>query len=106
MKKLFLSIMMMVPCLAHAYDVKVDGIYYNLDRSAKTASVTRGDVDYETGERDEYEGDVVIPENVKAQGLTFVVESIDEWAMYDNKKVTSVSLPNTLKRIGECAFYG
>lgn len=44
MKKIFLSIMMMVPCLAHAYDVKVDGIYYNLDRSARTASVARGDV--------------------------------------------------------------
>ncbi len=60
MKKLFISIMMMVPCFAHAYDVKVDGIYYNLDRTAKTASVTKGDVDYETDKLDSYEGHVVI----------------------------------------------
>ena len=38
---------------AYAYDLEVDGIYYNLDMSNYTATVTHGDK--------QYAGDVVVP---------------------------------------------
>ena len=41
MKKLFLSmILLALPLLVSAYEVEVDGIYYNLNRYDKTAEVT------------------------------------------------------------------
>ena len=41
MKKLFFFfLMMLLPMVASAYDAFVDGIYYNLNQTDKTASVT------------------------------------------------------------------
>ena len=51
MKKPFLSLLLLLvlPLLAKAYDCKVDGIYYRLNKSNKTATVT-----YETNTYNSY----------------------------------------------------
>ena len=51
---------------ASAYDVKVDGIYYNIVTKAKTAEVTKG----------EYSGDVTIPETITVDNVVYNVTSI------------------------------
>ena len=58
MKKLFLLIMLMLlPMVASADPVEIDGIFYNLVEEEKTAEVTYNPNSY-------YHGSVVIPESV------------------------------------------
>ena len=49
---------------ASAYDVKVDGIYYNLISKVKTAEVTKN-VEVE------YSGEVVIPSSITSKGQKY-----------------------------------
>ena len=63
MKKLLLSVMLVLPMVASAYDAKVDGIYYNFDKQKKTAEVTyKGEWDHD------YYDAVKIPKVVKYEG--------------------------------------
>lgn len=67
-----------------AYDCKVAGIYYNLNPTDKTASVTGND-------NNSYSGDVVIPENIAYDGTTYSVTSIGYYAFSDCSGLTSVT---------------
>jgi len=82
---------------ANAYDVEVDGIYYNLNREDKIASVTSGD--------SKYTDDVVIPEAFSYDGVTYSVTSIGGYAFYKCSGLTSVTIGNSVTSIGERAFY-
>ena len=69
MKKLFLFFSLLLGVLsAWAYDIKVDGIFYNLDKETKTASVTIGNY--------KYKGAVVIPETISVDGTAYSVTSL------------------------------
>ena len=47
MKHLVIAFLLaLLPMVAEAYDVKIDGIYYNLVRKAKIAEVVAGDEPY------------------------------------------------------------
>ena len=81
---------------ASAYDVKVDGIYYNLISKGKTAEVTYG------GEK--YRGKVVIPSSITVEGKEYTVTSIRNSAFYECSSLTSVTIPNSVTSIGDCAF--
>ena len=58
---------------AIAYDCKVDGIYYDLDNSKETASVTFRDDCYNS-----YSGAVTIPESITYNGSPYSVTSIGD----------------------------
>ena len=78
MKQKLLSLLLMsfLPIAMMAYDVEVNGIYYNLNTSANTASVTfENSSDYNS-----YSGDVVIPETFAYNGVTYQVTSIEDYA--------------------------
>ena len=79
-----------------AYDVEVDGIYYDI--SETTATVTYGD--------NEYSGDIVIPESITYNGSKYSVTSIGDWAFYGCSGLTSVTIPNSVTSIGEYTFFG
>ena len=100
MKKLtFLFIMALLPLMASAYDVQVDGIYYNLITTAKLAEVTSGDT--------KYTGNVTIPESFTYDnGVTYSVTSIGNRAFQDCSGLTSVTIPNSVASIGYIAFNG
>lgn len=93
---LFLSVMS-----ASAFDMIFDGIFYNLNFATKQASVTYCSTNLKL-----YSGDVVIPESVPFKGIDYEVTSIGEKAFFCCDRLTSVSIPLTMKNIGAKAFYG
>ena len=79
---------------ALAYDCCIDGIYYNLNTTDKTASITKGS----------YNGNVVIPEAITFEGMTYSVTSIGDNAFSSCSGLTSVTIPNSVTSIGNSAF--
>ena len=84
---------------ALAYDCEVDGIYYNLNKTDKTASVTKG---IYSGI---YSGNIIIPETIIYGFRAYSVTSIGEDAFRYSWGLTSVTIPNSVTSIGEDAFY-
>lgn len=81
-----------------AYDFEVGGIYYNLNTSDMTATVTSGD--------EKYAGDVVIPSSVTYNTKTLKVTEIGWGAFSGCTSLTSVTIPNSVTEIGSSAFSG
>ncbi len=91
--------------------VSIDDVYYNLNETDKTASVTcrykYGDptTDWMYFTSDSlYMGDVVIPSEVVLNGETYTVSEIGTNAFAGSKLMTSLSLPATVTTIGSGTF--
>ncbi len=97
-KSLLLLVMMLLPMVASADAVEIDGIYYNLVTKAKEAEVALKPSGY-------YSGDIVIPEKVTYNGIVYSVTSIGSSAFYGCSGLTSITIPNSVFSIGEDAFY-
>ena len=97
MKTSFLFfILMLMPLMASADPVEIDGIYYNLVSKAKTAEVT-SNPSY-------YSSDVIIPKTVTYGGKEYSVTSIGGYAFSSCSGLTSVTIPNSVSSIGLGAF--
>ena len=99
MKKYFLLLTLLCLSLsARAHDAEVDGIFYNLDKANRTATVTfKG---YYYGSYDnEYSGDVVIPETVTYNGITYSVTSLGERCFSCCSSLTAITIPNSVTTI-------
>jgi len=105
MKKIFISCLLaLMPLLASAVKVRIDGIWYNLDVDKRTAEVTNSTPAHDTSDRFDYVGDVDIPATVQYEGLTIDVVGVGEEAFEYNRALTSVTFPNSLTYIGQYAF--
>ena len=87
------------PSLAHAYDFKVDGIYYNI---TSTTDLTV-EVTYKSTSNS-YSGDVTIPDTVIYNSTKYSVNGIGYKAFYDCTGLTSVTIPDAVTSIGGYAF--
>ena len=103
----FLLIVLMSTMGAHtfAHDIEVvnaDGatIYYNYINNNTELAVSSRSGYYSN----EYNGNVVIPESVTYNGTTYSVTSIGYEAFKDCSGLTSITIPNSVTRIGSCAF--
>ena len=87
--------MMLLPILASAEPVEVDGLNYLLNEEEKTATVTSSN----------YKGILVIPETIHVGGKEYTITAIEGNAFIRNYDLLSVTIPNTVKNIGSYAFY-
>ena len=95
MKRIFLLFSLLLGVLsAWAYNVELDGIFYNLDKENKTASVASYS----------YKGAVVIPETISVDGKAYTVTSLGEKCFSGCWGLKSITIPNSVTRIGEYCF--
>ena len=96
MKKLLLLFSLLLGVLsAWAYDVEVDGIFYNLDKENKTASVAPYS----------YTGAVVIPETISVDGTAYSVTSLGDECFYHCTSLTNITIPNSVNSLRKQFFY-
>ena len=99
-KLMTILLALMTTSMAGAYDFEVNGIYYNVNGSEATVTFQTPHSAYNT----DYTGDVVIPETVTYDGVTYSVTAIGSNAFYFCQDLTSIHFPNSLINIGENAF--
>ena len=95
--------MMLLTLVASAHDIEVqnaDGvtIYYNYINNSTELQVTFRGSSYPSYSG-EYQGNVVIPEEVTYMNRTRKVTSIESWAFYGCSKLTSITIPNSVTSI-------
>ena len=94
MTTLILSVIFSIS--ASAYDVEVDGIYYNLVSEGNVAEVTEG---YK-----KYSGSITIPSSINVNEVEYSVTSIGRSAFSSCSRLTSITIPNSVTSIGDYAF--
>lgn len=92
-----LLLVLLFPSFALAYSFEADGIFYNINGDQVT-------VTYKTSSYNSYSGDIIIPETVTYDDVTYQVTAIGYNAFYGCTDLTSVTLPNSMKDIGSGAF--
>jgi len=80
----------------YAYDIKVDGICYNLNATEKTLTVARGDK--------YYEGYIFIPDEIEYNTQKLPVIGIEDEAFRNCHELLTVNIGNNVKSIGQFAF--
>lgn len=100
MKKLLLSVLLMLlPLLASADPVEINGIWYYLTIKTKEAEVTRN-----PNVSSSYSGSIEIPKSVTYYNEEYSVTTIGKYAFNGCSGITSVSFPDGLKKIDQYAF--
>ena len=98
---LLLSAVGMTKGYADFYDVTIGVLLYDLNTTSQTASVC-GHVNGTSAT-----GELVIPESVTYQGVSYSVTSIEYGAFYNCSGLTgSLTIPNSVTAIRQSAFYG
>ena len=97
-KKLLLLVMVLLPIVASANSVEINGIYYNLNSDGNVAEVTSNPY--------KYTGRVAIPESVNYNNVIYSVTSIGDKAFEKCSDLTSITIPNSVTSIGQSAFSG
>ena len=82
----------------------VDGIKYKMTAEDKVSVIYLNDEKPGSSNPNLYTGDIVIPDQVTYEGVTYNVTSIGNYA-FRNSTITSITLPEGLVSIGKEAIY-
>ena len=97
MKRVLLSLIVLLPMVASAEEVEINGLWYDVITKGQIAKVIK----YKT---DAYTGDVVIPETIEHNGVSCQVTEIGNQAFASCRTLTSVSIPRSITTIEASAF--
>ena len=94
---------LLVSIAARAYDIDLNGIYYNItDADAKTVEVTY--VEDGEGNADFYSNAITIPNRFSKDGITYTVTAIGDKAFKNCTHLTSVIVGDNVTSIGYQSF--
>lgn len=99
--------MLWIPC--YSYDVKVDNLYYNLNKEKHTAEVTYKECKYSKPVKgwiieNDYQGEIVVPETIIYKEEVYTVAGFSQSAFENSKKLTSITIPQSVLSIANKAF--
>ena len=77
---------------------------YNINYALNAADGTAAVVQYYRYAQNQYRGDVIIPTRIEREGKKYKVTAIDNDAFKNCTKLTSIQLPQTVRKIGNSAF--
>lgn len=81
-------------------------LYYDLsENGAALTYVSKRTITAGTIYTSDYHGDIVIPDSISWMGNRYAVTGITDHAFYECSELTSVTIPKTVRSIGELAFY-
>lgn len=81
-------------------------LYYDLSvNGAALTYVSKRTITAGTIYTSDYHGDIVIPDSISWKGMRYAVTGITDHAFYQCSELTSVTIPKTVRSIGELAFY-
>ena len=95
-KQLLLFVMFLLPLVASADAIDIDGVYYNLNTEAKTAEVAKNP--------NKYSGYVNIPSSVNYEGTDYAVTSIGQNAFSSCSNLFCVIIGKNVTTIASNAF--
>ncbi len=101
--RLVLIIGLIVQCALLQASTLIDGLYYDLDTSNRTATVTY-EVDG-TGNYASLSANVKIPESVVYNGVTFTVTKIADKAFANCKVMESISISGSVVQVGNLQWW-
>ena len=97
-KHILILALLLLPMLANAEEVEIDGINYNL--------ISKGNVAKVIAKSTNYSGDISIPSKIVYEGKEYKVGLIGSGAFSSCSDLVSINLPNSLTNIENSAFYG
>ncbi|MBO4777994.1 MAG: leucine-rich repeat protein [Bacteroidales bacterium] len=100
-KYVMLGCALVLSVMAFAHDFEVDGFYYTR-QSANTVNISFKGSNYSSSMA--YSGDVVVPDQVEFDGVTYTVVGVDDGTFNYCRELTSVVLPNTVTTLGNYVF--
>ena len=87
--------------MTFAHDFEVDGYYYTR-QSDNTVNISYKGTNYSSSMV--YSGDVVVPETIEVDDVTYMVVGVDDGTFNYCTKLTSVTLPKTVTTLGGYIF--
>ena len=103
-KNILLLFAALLPLVASAEKVEIDGIWYNLVSKVKQAEVTyKGNDPYQGGW---YSGSITLSTTITYDGVQYSVTSIGSDAFSHCSSLTAITIPESVTSIGEYAFVG
>ena len=102
-KTIIITFLMLLPMLASADNVEINGIWYNLNAKTRTAEVIQNPSNSTTTYNSKYVG---IPSEVNYNEVSYQVTSIGENAFTNRTSMEYIRIPSSVTSIGNNAFMG